>query len=487
MTITSISGGGHHVYQGQAKTGADYASKDVNGVKMKFQQVDQQKERHVCIDGASLGQPGKDLHLQLKPGLDTIIDTDNGHRIRALSWQLIVDGNQVFDNKGRPATGKADGTSKAAPESPTKALAALEKRFPGVTFDGDINAAGLVKIGPDVKIKKGARIELSPDLEIRGKCRIGADARISGAKIRDSDIDGVVTGGKLERSVVEKGGIVRGGDLTFSAVNRGGAVKGGKLNDCAVNEGGAVTGGELTKCVINDAKVSGGVLEKTKVLGGAEVSGGLLDNMRIDKGSKVSGGVFEDFKLLDRDVGGGIHCGAYNPLWNDKTKQNERTDAFSPHVQETVMNPQQYQVPPGMYGMDYQGMNQAYDPNMMGYPQQHMGNYGGHQMPPGMMGYPGMPGMGAGYAGMGMPGMGMAPGIVAPGGGFGGMGTGMMAGLAAGGLLGLGMGAFGGGMFGLGMGTMGLGWGMGGLGMMGMGGLGMMGMGGMGMGMGMCW
>lgn len=105
----------------------------------------------------------------------------------------------------------------------------------------------------------------------------------------------------------------------------------------------------------------------------------------------------------------------------------------------------------GLYGMfkpDYQQMNQAYNPGMMGYGQ--MGNYGGFQMPAGMMSTVPMQQSGPGF------------------------GTGMLAGAATMGMAGLAMSAFSWPMYGMG-------WGMGGLGMMGMGGLGMMGMG-MGLG-----
>lgn len=422
--LKSVSGGGASLHIGQGAESPDMASTQVGDIKLKFQKGESRDVRHVIIDGSTLGPGGKDIHLQLKDGADQTIALDTGNTIRVDGKSLKIDGKPVFDELGQtPDTTEA--------KSQAGALLELQGRFPGVKFDGDAAAAAGVKIGPDVKIKPGATIELNHGLEIRGKTTIGKDAIVSGGTIRDSKIDGRVRGGELDGCTVDAKSAVHGGELKNTTVGKGGLVKGGLLEDCQILDG----------------KVTGGDLYNVRVSEKSLVADGILSDMRIEKGSTVRGGVLDDFTLRDQDISGGVHDGRVNTQWDEESGTTKRTDAFQSHVHETVEQGGNNRYNPGLYRMDYQGMQNAYDPNMLGYQQQFMQPYGGYQMPPHMMGY--------------------NPGIVAPNMGMGaGLGMGMGAGLGMGlGMGAMGMGALGMmGMYGMGMGTMGLGWG-GGLGL----------------------
>ena len=113
--------------------------------------------------------------------------------------------------------------------------------FIGVTFDNPEWAAK-AHIGSNVKIKRGARIELGPKLEIRGNTKIGANAQISGGQMRDCTIDGAVRGGSLEGCTVKKGGAVYGGLLENTTIRAGGRVKGGELTDSFVDNATVLRG-----------------------------------------------------------------------------------------------------------------------------------------------------------------------------------------------------------------------------------------------------
>jgi len=438
--IKNISGHTNAIHVGQAATAPNMKSATVSGVQVKYGKASEQG-RHVVLDGRDLGQAGEDIHLTLNPDTDVRIKTDNHKSIHAFAGNLFIDGKKV-PMEGAP---EVSGPPPKEKQTPVKAFDDLVKRYPGVVLNGAPGLGQLVKIDKGVKISPGATIELTPGLEITGRSKLGSDAMVSGGKIHNSRIDGVVYDGELDRTTV--------------GLNA--RVHKGKLENCTLSDHAVVKGGELDECNLSgNARVEGGVLETVQLKDDAYFKGGVAVDMEFSGKAKVTGGVFDSWKMDSGEISGGVHCGGHNPQYNAETGETERSQAFSPYINQTILNQQQYgAAAPQMMQPDYNSMMNAYNPQMMGYQQ--MNPYGGYQMPQTLYGN---------------------PGIVAQQSPWAGMGTGAMLGLGAGALLGMGMGGFGMGMYGLGMGSMGLGWGMGGLGMMGGMGMGAFGLGMMGFG-----
>ena len=437
--IRNISGHTNAIHVGQAAAAPNMKQTTVDGVGVKFGKLTD-AGRHVVLDGRTLGQDGEDIHLTLDPSTDVRIETDNGKSIHASGNKLLINDKLVKFPGAQPA----EAAPASRDRSPAKALAALEKRFPGVKFGGDPAMAKFIKIDKGVKIAPGARIELEPGLEITGQSNIRATAAIQGGKIHNSDIKGVVYDGELD-------------DVSMDVSNR---VHGGQLNKVAMTGHAVVTGGEINECTLADsARVAGGVIEESLLGGNVLFKNAVATDMTFRGDAVVTGGAFEGWQMSSGKISGGVHIGGENRGWNEAAGRNEPTNQYSPYINQTYLNSAQYGAQPQqMMTPDYNSMMNAYNPQMMGYQQ--MNPYGGYQMPNTLYGN---------------------PGIVAQQSPWSGLGTGALLGLGAGALLGMGMGGFGMGMYGLGMGGMGLGWGGMGMGMMGMG---MMGMGGWGSGLG---
>jgi hypothetical protein len=200
----------------------------------------------------------------------------------------------------------------------SQALAALQKRFPGVIFSG--NPTGVV-IDSATTISPGARICLSTGMRLE-RATIGAFASLSGrCTIVDSVIDGEVSEGSsvTNRSHVAKGAGVSGGSVLRSTqLYRGASVSGGStLTHVLLCDGAHVSSGAtITRSTLHP---------HTQVMGGAE-----LENMILKREAKVSGGAETSGFTVEpgQHIDSGVHIGKF-----DATAQPKRSgDVVSGNV-----------------------------------------------------------------------------------------------------------------------------------------------------------
>jgi hypothetical protein len=134
--------------------------------------------------------------------------------------------------------------------SPT--LEEVRLRFPGVRFVGTPCQQWF--IDSQASLEPGAVIDISQNLYISSTSLIARDAIITGGQILSSAIFGHVSGGRIERSIIEEHASVSGGLLHDSVISGRGCVSGGMLRHSTVTDTATVTGGLLNNVRVEDAR-----------------------------------------------------------------------------------------------------------------------------------------------------------------------------------------------------------------------------------------
>ena len=205
-----------------------------------------------------------------------------GHKLVLDDGQLYIDDRR-FDFERRDfAVSKSSRAS--GPPSAEQQLENLKRRFPKATFIGDASNVSTLVVGENVKIE--GTVHLVPGTQIVDGSRIGRGGVVRGGIISDSLVLGVVEGGQVSRSKLERGAQVSGGVLDRVEMKRGASVAGGTLVECKLGE---------------DSQVAGGSLRRMTLERGASVAGGSLRDFTLREDESVAGGQHHGGKQVDTE------------------------------------------------------------------------------------------------------------------------------------------------------------------------------------------